>query len=150
MAQKQSKTMGPVDYLIVRFPGNKFSGKIAPELANLEKSGIIRVIDLVFLLKDANGKLTVTEAKDLKGDAGAAFGVLAKHTDEWFSEGDIDALAADLPKNSSAALLLYENVWAVKFKEGLIEADAQLVDMGRIPPETIANAEKQLRAKGGK
>ena len=58
--------MGPVDYLVVGFPGNKFSGKIAPELAALEKSGIIRIIDFVFVLKDANGKLDIKELKDLK------------------------------------------------------------------------------------
>jgi hypothetical protein len=148
MTAKQSKVMGPVDYLLVRFPGNKFTGKIAPELLNLEKKGIIRVIDLVMVVKDAKGKLMMVEPKDLEGEAGKAFREVAKHVEEWFSEGDIEALAESLPKNSSAGLLLFENIWAIKFKEALLEADAELIDMGRIPPESIAKAEKLL-IKGG-
>ena len=146
---KHGKVMGPVDYLVVQFPGNKFTGKIAPELLNLEKNGIIRLIDLVLVIKDANGKVTFLEASNLEGEAGAAYRELAKHTQEWFSEADIVAFSTALPRNSSAGLLLFENVWAIKFKEALLEADAQLVDMGRIPPELIAKAEKQLTAKGG-
>jgi hypothetical protein len=149
MTVKHDKVMGPVDYLMVRFPGNKFSGKIVPELVNLERNGIIRVIDMVFVLKDATGKLLIMETKDLGGEASAAYHELAKYTDEWFSEGDIEAIAASLPKNTSAGLLLFENLWAIRFKEALLEADAELIDMGRIPPETIQKAEKQLKVKGG-
>lgn len=147
--EKHRRIMGPVDYLMVRFPGNKFSGKIVPELADLENRGIIRVIDLVFALKDANGKLFITEARDLKGEAATAYAELAKNTDEWFYEGDIEAIVASLPNNSSAALLLYENIWAIRFKEALLDAEAELIDMGRISPETIAKVEKELMAKGG-
>jgi hypothetical protein len=146
---KHGKVMGPVDYLMIRFPGNKFTGRIAPELNDLEKKGIIRVIDLVLLIKDAKGKLTILEAKNMEGEGGAAYRELAKRTDEWFSEGDIEALAISLPKNTSAGLLLFENIWAIRFKEALLEADAELIDMGRIPPESIAKAEKHLKAKGG-
>ncbi len=143
------KIMGPVDYLMIRFPGNKFTGKIAPELQRLEKKGIIRVIDLVFMLRDENGKLAMFEAAKLGGDAGAAFNELSKHTHEWFSEGDIEVIATTLPNNSAAALLLFENVWAKQFKQYLLEADAELIDMGRIPPETIQKVEKEVVAKGG-
>ena len=146
--EKRGKTMGPVDYLIVRFVDNKFSGKIVPELADLEKRGIIRIIDLVMVIKDSNGKLFVTEAKDLQGDAGRAFQQIAKNTQEWFYQGDIETIASTLPNNSSAALLLYENVWAIKFKEALRDAEAEVIDMGRIDPEIIAEAEKMMN-KGG-
>lgn len=149
MTEKHGKVMGPVDYLMVRFPGNKFTGKIAPELARLEKKGIIRVIDMVFILRDERGKLMIMEANALSGDAAIAFNELAKNTREWFSEGDIEVIASTLPKNSSAALLLFENVWAIHFKEALMEAEAELIDMGRIPPETIQKAEKAIMAKGG-
>ncbi len=147
--EKQDRVMGPVDYLMVRFPGNKFTGKIVPELVNLEKRGIIRIIDIVFIMRDEKGKLTINEAQNLGGDAGAAFAELAKNTREWFSEGDIEAIAATLPNNSSAGLLLFEHLWAVKFKEASLEAGAELIDTGRIPPETIQKAEKALRVKGG-
>src|SRR5512143_2502244 len=101
---EQGRVMGPVDYLIVRFPGNKFSGKIAPELLDLEKKGILRVIDLVVVMRDAKGKLMMVEPKNLEGEAGKAFRDVAKHAEEWFSEGDIEALSESLPKNSSAGL----------------------------------------------
>jgi hypothetical protein len=144
---EQSQTMGPVDYLMVGFPGNKFTGKIVPELMDLEQRNIVRVIDLVFITKDANGKVFVTEAKDLQGDAGKAFETLAKNTQEWFYEGDINAIADRLPNDSSAALLLYENVWARKFKEALLEADAEILDMGRIPQEAVDEDAKRLKVE---
>ncbi len=149
MTAKHHKVMGPVDYLIVQFPGNKFTGKGIAELADLEKKGIIRVIDLVLIIKNAKGKIAIIEAKNVEGEAGAAYRELAKQTKEWFSEGDIEAFSATLPRNCSAGLLLIENIWAIKFKEAILEAGAQLIDTGRIPPESIAKAEKALNAKGG-
>ncbi len=147
--RKRGRTMGPVDYLLVRFPGNKFSGEIIPELMRLEKNGIVRVIDMVLVMKDSNGKIFVTEAKDLKGDAGKAFESIANNTREWFYEGDINALSANLENNSSAGLLLFENIWAIRFKEALINSDAELIDMGRIPPETIEKVQQLMQKEGG-
>lgn len=146
--EERGRTMGPVDYLMVKFIGNRFNGEIVPELAELEKRGIIRIIDIVLIVKDGNGKLFVTEAKDLQGDAGRAFYQIAKNTQEWFYEGDIETIASTLPNNSSAGLLLYENVWAIKFKEALLDSGAELIAMGRIQPEIIAEAEKMMN-KGG-
>jgi hypothetical protein len=140
--------MGPVDYLIVRFPGNKFNGKIIPELMDLEKKGIVRVLDLVLVVRDANGKVFVTEAKDLKGEVGEAFSELANNTHQWFFEGDIEELSRALPPESSAALLLWENTWARNFKENLIESEAEIIDMGRIPPERVAQVQK-IMTQGG-
>jgi len=150
--QKPSKIMGPVDYLVVKFPGNKFSGECAPELAKLEKSGIIRIIDLAFVIKDTKGNVLITEAKDVGGKTGDAFGAFAKAVSdaEWFSIDDLEAIAADLPKNSSAAILLFENTWAIHFKEALLNSGAELVSQGRIPSEVIRSVEQKLVTKGGK
>ena len=152
VTNKPGKIMGPVDYLVVKFPGNKFSGEIAPELAKLERNGIIRIIDLVFVLKDTKGQVFVTEAKDVKGKEGDAFSAFAKIVSnaEWFSLDDIDAIAAGLPNNCSAAILLFENTWAIHFKEALLNSGAELVDQGRIPSEVIRNVEQKLISKGGK
>ncbi len=140
--------MGPVDYLMVRFPGNKFSGKIAPEVARLQNEGIIRVIDLVLITKDENGKLITLNPEDAPPEVAASFYELTKDAREWFSEGDIEVIAESLPKNSSAALLLFENVWAIKAKQAFLDADAELIDMGRIPPENVEKVEK-IMAQGG-
>ncbi len=107
------------------------------------------MIDLVFVIKDENGKLSIFEGAHLEGETGAVFNELSKNTREWFSEGDIEVIAATLPNNSSAALLLFENVWAIQFKEALLDADAEMIDMGRIPPETIQKVEKAIAAQGG-
>ena len=149
--QKAGKIMGPVDYLVVKFPGNKFSGEIAPELAKLERNGIIRIIDLAFVLKDTKGNVIITEAKDMGDKTGDAFSEFAKViTDaEWFSVDDINAIAADLPLNSSAAVLLFENTWAIHLKEGLINSGAELYSQGRIPSEVIRAVEQKLITKGG-
>jgi hypothetical protein len=141
--------MGPVDYLVVQFPGNRFSGKIAPELARLEQNGIIRVLDLVFIMKDGEGNLVNIEAKDLEGEAGAAYREVARRTAEWFSEADIEFFAHDLPANSSAGLLLIEHLWAIRFREALLDAGAELIDTGRIPPESVAKAGEAIGAEGG-
>jgi len=138
--------LGPVDYLVVLFPGNKFSGKIAPELSRLQNEGIVHVIDLLFIHKDARGKVAHIEAKDLSGEAGTAFSKFANKANEWLSLDDIDAIGDVLPNNSSAAALLFENTWAVKFKQALMDADAQLVTQGRIPGELI---QKVIAEKGG-
>lgn len=149
ITQIPSRIMGPVDYLVVKFPGNKFSGEIAPELAKLEQNKTIRIIDLAFVLKDDKGKVLINEANKVEGDAGVAFRAIAARTSEWFSIDDIEAIAAALPNNSSAAILLYENTWAVHFKEGLLNSKAELVDMGRISPEIVRSVEQKMIAKGG-
>ncbi len=148
MKEKHGRIMGPVDYLLLKFVGNKFNGEIVPELADLEKRGIIRIIDMVLIMKDGTGNVFVTEAKDLQGDAGRAFSQIAKNTQEWFYEGDIESISSALPNNSSAGLLLYENVWAIKFKEALLDSGAELISMGRIPPEVIAEAERMINKEG--
>ena len=149
VAGKPSKIMGPVDYLVVRFPGNKFSGLIAPELKKLEKNGLIRIIDLVFVLKDTKGKIMTTEAKNLGGVEGDAFSEFARRVNEWLSEADIEVFAESLPNNCSAAILLYENTWAIPFKDALIKTGAELVDQGRIPSELIRKVEQDLITTGG-
>ncbi|XHH09953.1 MAG: DUF6325 family protein [Candidatus Bathyarchaeia archaeon] len=146
---KKRRTMGPVDYVLVRFPGNKFNGKIIPELMRLEKAGIVRVIDLALVIKDSNGNVFTTEANNLQGEIAKAYSEIAKNTREWFYEGDINALADNLPNESTAALLLFENLWAIKFKEALIDSEAELVDMGRISPEVIEKARDLMEQQGG-
>ena len=103
VTRKSGKIMGPVDYLVVRFPGNKFSGLIAPELNKLGKNGLIRIIDLVFVLKDMKGKMLITEARNLGGVEGDAFSEFAHRVNEWLSEADIEVFAESLPNNCSAA-----------------------------------------------
>jgi len=143
------RTMGPVDYLVVLFPGNKFSGKIAPELEKLQRNGIIRIIDLVFILKDKNGRAIFTEARNLGGEEGEAFKSFTNNLGEWLSEDDIEDIEALIPKNSAAAALLFENTWAVNFKKSLLDADAKLITQARIPGEQVEKVMKERIKLGG-
>jgi hypothetical protein len=139
--QKPGTILGPVDYVLVRFPGNRFSGEIAPELANLERKGIIRIIDLVFVVKDKDGVVVIMKAEDLGGKAGDAFGEFARITSEWFSTGDIEEIAAELPKNTSYGILVFENTWAVPLKKACFDSGVELIDQDRIPQEAIRRLE---------
>jgi len=139
--QKPGTILGPVDYVLVRFPKNRFSGGIAPELANLERNGIIRIIDLVFVVKDKDGVVVIRKAKDLGGKAGDAFGEFSRATSEWFSIGDIEEIAAELPNNCSYGILVFENTWAVPLKKACLNSGVELVDQDRIPQEAIRRLE---------
>jgi hypothetical protein len=145
--KKTGKILGPVDYVLVRFPGNRFSGEIAPELANLERNGIIRIIDLVFVVKDKDGVVVIRKPKDLGGKAGDAFGEFSRATSEWFSIGDIEEIAAELPKNSSYGILVFENTWAVPLKKACLNSGVEMVDQDRIPPEAIRRLEAIRRVE---
>jgi hypothetical protein len=104
------------------------------------------VVDLVLIRKDAHGKVSHLEIKDLGGEVGEAFTKFAHKVNEWISLGDIETIGETLPKNSSAAALLFENTWALRFKKAMLEADAQLVTQGRIPGDLI---QKVIEEKGG-
>jgi len=142
--QKQQQIMGPVDWLVVRFPGNKFKGKIASEIRRLEDSGIVRVIDLVFIRKDEAGNVASFEINDLGGEDENAFQVFSGEVDEWLSQDDIDSIGSDLPNNSAAGAILFENLWAIKLKEALLDAGGELVAQGRVSPELVEKAKLQM------
>ncbi|MBI0582038.1 MAG: hypothetical protein JET69_03380 [Methanomassiliicoccales archaeon] len=146
--QQTQRVMGPVDYLVVRFPGNRLTGRIAPELRRLEDTGILRVIDLVFIRKDADGNVESFEVNDLGGEEENAFHSFSGRVDEWLSQDDIESIGIDLPNDSSAGAILFENLWAVKLKEAMLDSGGELVAQGRIPPELIEQAKVKIVSSG--
>ena len=106
--------MGPVEYLIVEFPGNKFKGEIVPALAELVDNDTIRIIDLLFIKKDLDGSVISFELSDLSDNEGVAFDDLDGEINDLLNEEDIMMAAALLEPNSSAAMLVFENVWATR------------------------------------
>jgi uncharacterized membrane protein len=137
--KEASMAVGPVDVYIIGFPGNKFSGRIAPAIMELVENGTIRVLDLLFVMKDADGTVTTLAAEDID-EEGAAY--LAIDVAEPGALGDEDAeeVSEDLPADSSALLIAFENLWAVKVVDALQAADAVLIDSIRIPAEVVAAA----------
>jgi GTPase SAR1 family protein len=133
-------TLGPVEYVVVAFPGNKFTGNIAPALADLVEAGTIRVMDLAFVTKDADGAVVGFELTDLDQDEARVFDGLGGDGLDLISAEDLAAVGEELEPNSSAAMLVWENTWATKFAEALREADGELLDHDRIPHEVLEAA----------
>lgn len=129
--------MGPIEILIIGFPGNKFTGEVAPALAELVESGQIRVIDLVFVAKDGAGDVVAVELSDVDKTTSAAFQPYVDEPSGMLSDEDIEDIAVSLPSNSSAALLLFEHVWATKFRDAVVGAGGVLIDSIRIPKEVV-------------
>ena len=131
--------VGPVDVYIIGFPGNKFSGKIAPAIKELVDNGTIRILDLLFVMKDEDGVITTLAAEDI-GPEGAEFAVLDITEPGSLGPEDAEELDEDLPPNSSALLIAFENVWARKVVDALQAADAVLIDSIRIPVDVVQEA----------
>jgi uncharacterized membrane protein len=138
--------IGPVEYIIVGFPGNQFTGDIAPELAKLVDSGTIRILDLVFITKDADGDARAVEFED--HDDVALFSALDGEVGGFISDEDIEYAATELEPNSSAALLIWEDVWATPFVEAMRNSGGVLIEGSRIPHDLIEAAEAELAAAG--
>jgi uncharacterized membrane protein len=123
---------GPVDLVLLSFPGNQFTGEIAPALGDLVSSGTVRILDLVFITKDADGNVAAVELDQL-GDVGAGFEDVEGEVNELLTEEDIEAAGEELEPNSSAALLMFENTWAARLVSAIRGANGEVVAHERIP-----------------
>ena len=129
--------LGPVDWIVVEFPGSKFNGEIAPALADLVERDLIRVLDLLVLKKESDGVLEAFELSDLDE---AEVGGLRSFEHELamlLSEDDVTAVAAAVEPGNSAAVLIWENTWAAPFASAVRRAGGQLVASGRIPIQAM-------------
>ena len=139
--------IGPVEYLIVSFPGNQFKGEILPELANLVESGTIRIIDLAFVGKDASGNTLMFELSDLDPAIQKEFGAMGAESGGLFNEEDLQAAAEELDNDSSAALLVWEDVWATKLAAAIRNAGGEVLDLDRIPRDVVLAAREYARSQ---
>jgi uncharacterized membrane protein len=130
--------LGPVELLFVEFPGNQFTGEIVPALSDLIDQGTIRVLDLVFVAKDADGNAVGIELEDLPAESKDAFTDLVEELAELISEEDVEDLAEALEPNSSAAILLFEHKWAIPFRDAIANSGGQLVVRLPITEEALA------------
>ena len=139
-------TTGPVEYIIIGFPGNKFTGEIVPELAKLVETGTIRILDLLFVQKDADGSVVVIEVDE--HDDLAGYGSLDGEVGGFIGSEDVEHAAEALEPNSSAALLIWEDLWAAPFVDALRRADGVLLEGSRIPHDLVEEAEALLASAG--
>lgn len=132
-AVTSAEELGPIDYVVIEFPGNRFNGELAPELVKLIASGLVRIIDLVFIHKDADGTVTAVELEDAEPEEAGVLAGLECDVPGLLADEDVAAVAAVLDPGSSAGLLVWENVWAAPFAGAVRRAGGQLVASGRIP-----------------
>jgi hypothetical protein len=131
-------TYGPIDILAIEFPDNrKLLGEGLAELVKLVASGTIRIIDLLVVMKDADGNVAARELQELDPKLIAVLDPLKPTITSLVTTNDVEELGAALEPNSTAGIMLYENLWAIKFKEALLKADARVVLQERIPHEVI-------------
>jgi hypothetical protein len=130
-------SIGPVEYIAIAFPGNKFSGEIIPAIQELQDSGTIRVLDLIIITKDSVGDITAVELSEASPELQATLGVLGIEKQNLLGQEDVEDIGGALDPNSTAALMIWENVWAARFAQSLRNADGILVANGRIPAALV-------------
>lgn len=132
--------LGPVDWIVVEFPGSRFRGEIAPALAELAERGIVRVLDLLLIRKDADGSLDFYEVSELDESEIGQLRAFESALACLLSEEDVEAVAAAVEPGSTAALLVWENSWAAPFASAIRRAGGQLAASGRIPVQALLAA----------
>ncbi len=128
-------SIGPVEYIVVGFPGNEFKGEIAPALADLVDNGTIKIHDLVFITKDADGDFGAVEFDE--HDGLQAFASIDGEVGGVISNEDIAHAAEALEPNSSAALIVWEDLWAKPLLDAFVGANVVLLEGARIPHDII-------------
>ena len=115
---------GPVEFAVIAFPGNKFKGEIAPALGDLVNAGTIRILDLAFVMKDSEGNAVAVEVEDTDSAILQAFEPIGAERGGLLNADDLAAAAGALEPNSSAAVIIWEDLWATKLANALQRADA--------------------------
>ena len=128
---------GPIDFLALEFKGNQFKGEIMPALLELVNKEIVRVIDLVIVQKDANGKVTMREMQQLDPSMVAIFDPLKAQITGIIQLEDIEMIGEKVENNTTAAIMLFENLWPIKFREAVLNANGRLVMLERIPDAVV-------------
>jgi hypothetical protein len=137
-------TYGPVDFIALEFKGNQFKGEIFPEIMNLVNKGIVRVIDMVIVQKDADGKATHREVQEHDKNVLAVFDPLEAEINGMIQVEDIEMIGEKLENNTTAALLLFENLWAVNFVKAVENANGRSVMHVRIPYEVVVETMEKI------
>jgi Family of unknown function (DUF6325) len=132
--------MGPIDYLVVEFPGNRMNGEGFPLLVDLVDRGLIRILDLAFFRKELDGSVSGLAIADIDGDGELDLAVFDGASSGLLDAGDLEDAGGVLEPGSSAGILVYENVWAAPFANALRRGGGQLVASGRIPVQALLAA----------
>jgi hypothetical protein len=131
--------MGPIDYLLIEWPGRQPTGEVAPHVLDLVDRGLIRILDIAFMTKSEDGTVAALEISEL-GSEIEAFAVFEGASSGLISEDDLREAAEALARGTSAGLLVFENSWAAPFATAVRRSGGQLVASGRIPIQAVIAA----------
>ncbi len=143
-------TYGPIDFIAFEFKGNQLKGEIMPALLDLVNTGVVRVIDLVIVQKDEAGKVTMREMQQMEPAVVAMFDPLKAQISGMIQMEDMQMIAEKVNNNTTAAILLFENLWAVKFVEAVENAKGRVVMQVRIPHEVVMETMDKFAIAEGK
>jgi uncharacterized protein DUF6325 len=136
MDRADLEEMGPIDYIVLEWPAQQPTGEVAPMIIDLVDRGIIRILDIAFLAKGEDGSVAALELGQLNG-AGAGFEEFEGASSGLIGQDDLDEAATVLEPGTSAAILIWENLWAAPVAVALRKSGGQLVASGRIPVQAI-------------
>jgi len=139
--------MGPISYLVVEFPGNRMTGEGLPILVDLVDRGLIRILDLLFVMRAADGSLAVVQLEDLDRDGQVDLTIFDGVSTGLLDDSDLADAASVIEPGSSAAILLFENRWAREFVQALRRGDAELVAAGYVPLDALAASLDAVEAR---
>ncbi|MFB7948650.1 DUF6325 family protein [Kitasatospora phosalacinea] len=140
--------LGPIDYLVISFPGSRLTGEGLPLLVDLVDRGIIRILDLTFLHKDTDGTVAAVQVADLDGDGRLDLAVFDGASSGLLGDTDLAEAGALLEPGDSAAVLLYENRWAAPLATALRRADARMIAGGRVPLQDVVDVLDTIESLG--
>src|SRR4051812_44103563 len=140
-------TLGPLEYTVIGFEGNRFNGEIAREIANVVEDGVVRLVDVVFITKNLDGEAAVVEVDNRDDPRFAGFAPLLSGLRGLLTEEDVVSIAAGLPANTSALALLFEHRWAEDLKDAIVGAGGFLVSRATVSPEILEELNTELNAE---
>jgi len=140
-------TLGPLEYIVVGFEGNRFNGEIAREIEKVIDKGIIRIVDAVIITKDIDGRATALELDNKDDPAFEAFAPLLSGLSGLLTPEDVDAIAEGIGPNTTALVMLFEHRWAVSIKEAMYAAGGFLIGRETIAPEVLEEVNAELEAE---
>jgi len=138
--------LAPVEYVVIDFPGNRFTGEIAPAIASLVDRGVVRILDLVFVKKNEDGSVTSFEFDQL--DEVEAFAAIDGEAEGVLSDSDVSDLAATIPENSSALFVVWEDLWAADLGRAVRAAGGELLSGARIPYQVVDEVLAGMSSEG--
>ena len=138
--------IGSLEYVVIGFEDDQFTNEILPELNAIQQKGLIRVVDLLFVMKDTDGTVTLREVSELSDEELAAYEGIAEDLMGLFTAEDVERLAEEIPQGTSAVVVLLEHTWATGLAEAVRRAGGMLLTGGLVTPDALAQVRAELAA----